>query len=79
MTLPPGSLPGLLFPPDFLTVDSRSDELSHYSQMLPPSLPGSLTESLLGNGNCADQLWLFCSQGAYRLMEKEITWRGGYW
>lgn len=42
-TLPPGSLPGLLLPPDFLIADSRSAELSRYSQMLPPSLPGSLT------------------------------------
>lgn len=62
-----------------LSADSRSDGLSHFSQMLPPSLPFSLTESLLWASNCADRLQLPCSQGVRKLVRKEIAQRGRCW
>lgn len=49
---------------EFLSADFKSDGVTHFPQLLPPSLLVSLPESSLWAGNYADQLWLSCSRGA---------------
>lgn len=76
LSLPPESLPGLLPLLNFLSVDFRSEELF---LLFPNAAAISLSQSywsLLWAGICADQLWLSGSQGAHRLVGKEMAWMG---
>lgn len=68
LSLPPGSLPGLLPLPNDLRVDLRSEELSHSSQMLLPSLAVSVA------GACSGLASVLTSSGCPALKEPADQW-----